>query len=157
LQRAGGIFFALIAQYQKLSFIPIFVSKPKLPVMNAFEYFVKVYKNYANFEGRARRSEYWYYTLFYYLIAIVLVFVDQAIGSEIGIVGLVFALGSLIPSIAVGVRRMHDVGKSGWYILIPIYNLVMFCTNGDTGTNEYGPDPKVDPMQDDINAIGTTE
>ena len=75
--------------------------------MNAFEYFVKVYKNYANFEGRARRSEYWYYTLFYYLIAIVLIFVDQAIGSEIGIVGLVFALGSLIPSIAVGVIFIH--------------------------------------------------
>ena len=125
--------------------------------MNAFEYFVKVYKNYANFEGRARRSEYWYYTLFYYLIAIVLIFVDQAIGSEIGIVGLVFALGSLIPSIAVGVRRMHDVGKSGWYLLIPIYNLVLACTNGNEGTNEYGYDPKVDPMQDDINAIGTTE
>ena len=125
--------------------------------MNAFEYFVKVYKNYANFEGRARRSEYWYYTLFYYIIAIVLIFVDQAIGSEIGIVGLVFALGSLIPSIAVGVRRMHDVGKSGWYLLIPIYNLVLACTNGNEGTNEYGYDPKGDPMQDDINAIGTTE
>ena len=125
--------------------------------MNAFEYFVKVYKNYANFEGRARRSEYWYYTLFYYLIAIVLIFVDQAIGSEIGIVGLVFALGSLIPSIAVGVRRMHDVGKSGWYLLIPIYNLVLACTNGNVGANEYGYDPKGDPMQDDINAIGTTE
>ena len=125
--------------------------------MNAFEYFVKVYKNYANFEGRARRSEYWYFTLFYYIIAIVLIFVDEAIGSEIGIAGLAFALGSIIPSIAVGVRRMHDVGKSGWYILIPIYNLVMFCTNGDVGSNEYGYDPKGDPMQDEINAIGTTD
>lgn len=125
--------------------------------MNAFEYFVKVYKNYANFEGRARRSEYWYYTLFYYLIAIVLIFVDQAIGSEVGIVGLAFALGSLIPSIAVGVRRMHDVGKSGWYLLIPIYNLILACTNGETGSNQYGYDPKGDPLQDDINAIGTTE
>ena len=124
--------------------------------MNAFEYFVKVYKNYANFEGRARRSEYWYFTLFYYLIAIVLVFVDQAIGSEIGIVGLFFALGSIIPSIAVGVRRMHDVGKSGWYLLIPIYNLILACTNGDTGTNQYGPDPK-NPLEDDIAAIGTGE
>ena len=125
--------------------------------MNAFEYFVKVYKNYVNFEGRARRSEYWYFTLFYYIIAILLVFVDQAVGSEEGYVGLAFMLGSFLPTIAVGVRRMHDVGKSGWYILIPIYNLVLACTNGDVGTNEYGYDPKGDPMQDDINAIGTTE
>lgn len=125
--------------------------------MNGFEYFVKVYKNYANFEGRARRKEYWYYTLFYYLVSIVLMFADQAIQSEAGIIGLIFTLGSLIPSIAVGVRRMHDVGKSGWYLLIPIYNLVLACTNGETGLNGYGPDPKVDPMQDDIEAIGTTE
>jgi uncharacterized membrane protein YhaH (DUF805 family) len=52
---------------------------------------------------------------------------------------------------------MHDLGKSGWYILIPIYNLILACTNGQEGTNEYGPDPKGDPLQDDINAIGTNE
>jgi uncharacterized membrane protein YhaH (DUF805 family) len=125
--------------------------------MNAFEYFVKVLKNYANFEGRARRSEYWYYILIRTLISIALIFVDSAIGSRVGVIGLVFSLGTLIPSIAVGVRRMHDVGKSGWYLLIPIYNLVLACTNGDTGSNEYGYDPKGDPMQDDINAIGTAD
>lgn len=48
----------------------------------------------------------------------------------------------LAPSIAVAVRRMHDVGKSGWFVLIPIYNLVLAVTEGDKGTNEYGPDPK---------------
>jgi uncharacterized membrane protein YhaH (DUF805 family) len=125
--------------------------------MSGFEYFVKVYKNYANFEGRARRSEYWYYTLFYYLVAILLVFVDQGIESESGITGLIFALGSLIPTIAVGVRRMHDVGKSGWYLLIPIYNLILACTNGETGSNGYGPDPKGDHLQDEIDAIGTND
>ena len=83
--------------------------------MNPFNYFVKVLKNYANFNGRARRSEYWYYTLFSFIISIILIFADQAIGSEEGILGLIFSLGTIIPSIAVGVRRMHDVGKSGWY------------------------------------------
>jgi uncharacterized membrane protein YhaH (DUF805 family) len=125
--------------------------------MNAFEYFVKVLKNYVNFEGRARRAEYWYYTLISIVISIILIFVDDAMGSEAGLLGNIFSLGTLLPSIAVGVRRMHDLGKSGWYILIPIYNLVLFCTNGDVGTNEYGHDPKGDPLQDDINAIGTTE
>ncbi len=122
--------------------------------MNPFNYFVKVLKNYATFEGRARRSEYWYFVLFSIIISIALIFVDGALGSEIGIVGLVFSLGTLIPSIAVAVRRMHDVGKSGWYILIPIYNLILACTNGQTGSNEYGEDPKGDPLQEDINAIG---
>ncbi len=122
--------------------------------MNPFNYFVKVLKNYANFNGRARRSEYWYYTLFSFIISIILIFADQAIGSEEGILGLIFSLGTIIPSIAVGVRRMHDVGKSGWYLLIPIYNLVLACTNGQTGGNEYGDDPKGDPLQEEINAIG---
>jgi uncharacterized membrane protein YhaH (DUF805 family) len=125
--------------------------------MNGFQYFLKALRNYANFEGRARRSEYWYFVLFYYLFSIPLIFVDQAIGSEIDYAGVIYSLGMIIPSIAVGVRRMHDVGKSGWYILIPIYNLILFCTNGDTGPNEYGPDPKADPLLDDINAIGTVE
>ena len=125
--------------------------------MSGLDYFVKAYKNYANFEGRARRSEYWYYTLFYYLVSILLVFVDQGIESESGITGIIFTLASLIPSIAVGVRRMHDVGKSGWYLLIPIYNLILACTNGETGSNGYGPDPKGDHLQDEIDAIGNDE
>lgn len=125
--------------------------------MNGFQYFLKVLKNYANFEGRARRREYWYFTLFYYLLSLPLIFVDQAIDPEIGYASIIYSLGMIIPSIAVAVRRMHDVGKSGWYILIPIYNLILACTNGDTGPNEYGQDPKVDPLLDDINAIGIVE
>jgi uncharacterized membrane protein YhaH (DUF805 family) len=53
-------------------------------------------------------------------------------------------LAIFIPSIAVGVRRMHDVGKSGWFLLIPIYNLILACTDGVQGDNEYGADPKVE-------------
>jgi uncharacterized membrane protein YhaH (DUF805 family) len=83
--------------------------------------------------------------------------VDEAIDPEAGYVSIIYSLGTIVPALAVSVRRMHDVGKSGWYILIPIYNLVLACTNGDTGTNEYGPDPKGNPFDDDINAIGTVE
>ena len=125
--------------------------------MSGFNYFVKVYKAYANFDGRARRSEYWYFTLFYYVFYIALMFMDSSIGSDLGVLTGIFALGSIVPAIAVSVRRMHDVGKSGWYILIPIYNLILACTAGETGTNQYGPDPKGDPMEDEINAIGSSE
>lgn len=69
-------------------------------------------------------------------------------------VDLIISLIFIIPSIAVGVRRMHDVGKSGWFILIPIYNLILACTKGDDGSNEYGHDPQGNVLDDEINAIG---
>ena len=103
-------------------------------------YYLKVLQNYATFNGRARRSEYWYFLLFNLIISIVLGFM----GGMMGITALsnLYTLVVLIPSIAVGVRRMHDVGKSGWFILIPIYNLILACTEGTKGDNEYGTDPK---------------
>ena len=110
------------------------------------DYFIKVLKNYAVFTGRARRSEYWYFVLFYMIIAFVVGFIDGLLGTVTstgqGIMGLLLTLAFFIPSIAVGVRRMHDVGKSGWFLLIPIYNLILACTEGVSGSNEYGPDPK---------------
>ncbi len=104
------------------------------------KYYIKVLKNYATFKGRARRSEYWYFVLFNLIFSIALNLVDAAIGSEL--INALYSFIVLIPSIAVGVRRMHDVDKSGWFILIPIYNLVLLCTDGDSGENIYGPDPK---------------
>jgi len=62
------------------------------------------------------------------------------------LLGTIVTLPLIIPSIAVGVRRMHDVGKSGWFILIPIYNLILAATEGDKGDNQYGPDPKAAVM-----------
>jgi len=103
-------------------------------------YFFDVLKNYAVFSGRARRAEYWYFTLFSTIISIILGVVDMS--ANITFLGTIYSLGILIPSIAVGVRRMHDVDKSGWFILIPIYNLILACTAGTDGPNEYGPDPK---------------
>lgn len=103
-------------------------------------YYLKVLTNYAGFSGRARRSEYWYFFLFNSIISFVLSFVGELVGFRM--LSYVYSLAVLIPSIAVGVRRMHDVNKSGWFLLIPIYNLVLACTSGTNGENQYGEDPK---------------
>jgi uncharacterized membrane protein YhaH (DUF805 family) len=103
-------------------------------------YFITVLQKYADFNGRARRSEYWYFALFSTIISVVLTFVDIAINSQF--VSTIYSLAVLLPSIGVGVRRMHDVNKSGWYLLIPIYNLILACTEGTRGDNQYGSDPK---------------
>lgn len=100
-------------------------------------YYLKVLQNYANFNGRARRSEYWYFVLFNIIASVVLSFVGLAIKNNI--LSNLYSLAVLIPSIAVGVRRMHDVGKSGWFILIPIYNLILACTNGVEGADPKAP------------------
>ena len=103
-------------------------------------WYLEVLKKYVQFSGRARRKEYWYFALFSLIISIILYIAGNAMGS--GVLYSLYSLGVLIPSIAVGVRRMHDVDKSGWFIIIPIYNLILACTNGTSGPNEYGPDPK---------------
>jgi uncharacterized membrane protein YhaH (DUF805 family) len=107
------------------------------------EWYLKVLKNYAGFSGRARRKEYWMFFLFNMIISYGLQILAATVSPEIfGILVLIYSLGVLIPSIAVAVRRMHDVGKSGWFLLIPIYNLILAVTEGQSGSNEYGADPK---------------
>jgi uncharacterized membrane protein YhaH (DUF805 family) len=109
--------------------------------MSPIDYCTEVLKKYAVFTGRARRAEYWWFALFSTLISYALAFIGGYL-LHIVWLGSVFSLIMLLPSIAVGVRRMHDVGKSGWFLLIPIYNLVLAVTPGIVGPNEYGPDPK---------------
>ncbi len=106
-----------------------------------FDYYKKVvFENYANFEGRARRAEYWYFVLFNIIISFALGFIGGMINFEF--LSTIYSLAVLVPSIAVAIRRMHDVGKSGWFCLIPIYNIVLAVTEGEKGANQYGPDPK---------------
>ncbi len=113
-----------------------------------------VFSKYATFEGRARRSEYWFFVLFSLIVATVL-----SVGSVLtqrspfnwvfsGASGL-FSLAILIPSLAVAWRRLHDIGKSGaWYfiVFIPLIGsillLIWTCTDSQPGTNMYGPNPK---------------
>ena len=123
--------------------------------MSFKESIVNVFQNYANFSGRARRSEYWYFTLFIFLVSAVLsglnaaVFGTDAQMTIFTVVQSLFSLATLIPSIAVTVRRLHDIGKSGWFyflILIPVVGsiilLVWECKDSEPGTNVYGPNPK---------------
>lgn len=104
-------------------------------------YYIAVLKNYAGFGGRARRKEYWMFILFNMIFAFCLGFVDGLL--NLGFLYFLYSLAVFIPSIAVGIRRMHDVDKSGWFLLIPIYNLVLACTAGSTGENRFGQDPKM--------------
>ncbi len=104
------------------------------------KYYLMAFQKYADFNGRARRSEYWYFFLFNVIFSIATGIIGLAI--RVPILSNLYSLVTMIPAIAVGVRRMHDVGKSGWYLLIPIYNIVLAATEGDRGDNAYGPDPK---------------
>lgn len=106
------------------------------------KWYLKVFQNYANFNGRARRSEYWYFILFNLIITILFALIDAA--TNVPILRGFYSIIVLLPGIAVGVRRMHDIDKSGWFILIPIYNIILACTEGTTGGNKYGLDPKQD-------------
>ncbi len=103
-------------------------------------WYVKVLRNYAVFEGRARRKEYWMFVLFNLIFSVVLAILGSAM--QFDWLSNIYSLVVLVPSLAVAVRRMHDVNKSGWFILIPIYNLILAVTEGDSGENRFGPDPK---------------
>jgi uncharacterized membrane protein YhaH (DUF805 family) len=110
--------------------------------------YVATLKKYADFSGRARRTDYWLFVLFNMVIAVLLSVVDYVISSP-GIIGLLFALAILLPSIAVGVRRLHDTDRSGWWLLIafvPIIGaivlLVFFVLDSTPGDNKYGANPK---------------
>lgn len=103
-------------------------------------YYLRALNNYANFEGRDTRPQYWYFFLFNFLISFGLGIFAGIIRQPI--IGNIYSVALLIPSIAAGIRRMHDVGKSGWFILIPIYNIILLATEGDAGDNEYGADPR---------------
>ena len=105
-------------------------------------YYLKALQNYANFEGRATRSEYWYFFLFNLLASIILSIIGRTLNMSF--ISSIYALAVLVPGIAVAIRRMHDVDKSGWYCLIPFYNLYLACIEGTKGTNQYGPDPLSD-------------
>ncbi len=111
-------------------------------------------KKYATFSGRSRRSEYWYFALFYLIIAVVLGIIDRMAGTMtsdgmVGILGGLFTLAMLIPSLAVGARRLHDTGRSGWWQLIALVPLigvivliVFYVQDSHPGSNQYGPNPK---------------
>ncbi|MCS5660436.1 MAG: DUF805 domain-containing protein [Dehalococcoidia bacterium] len=114
--------------------------------------FIKVVRdNYINFEGRARRKEFWMFTLVYTIIALVTMGIDSVLFPEAELVNLnlLYSLGLLPPSVAVGVRRLHDTNKSGWWLLLWllvfigwVWILILQCLDSDIGDNDYGPSDK---------------
>jgi uncharacterized membrane protein YhaH (DUF805 family) len=87
--------------------------------------------NYAVFEGRANRPMFWWWVLFSSIVGLVV--------SESDLLSLLVNLALLVPSISVGARRMHDIGRSGWWQIVPFYNIYLAVQPGDPGMNAYGP------------------
>lgn len=106
-------------------------------------WYVRVLKKYAVFNGRARRKEYWMFCLVSFLITIGLIIIENLMGSRLALLSNIYSWAVFVPSLAAGVRRMHDIGRSGWWLLLPIVNIVFLATDGQRGTNPYGDDPKV--------------
>lgn len=117
-------------------------------------WYLLVLKRYAEFSGRSRRKEYWMFVLFHIIFIIAAALLDNLLGLAFdgigyGIIYIFYALATLIPGLAVTVRRLHDIGKSGWMILVSlipivgsIWLLVLMATEGEASTNNYGPNPK---------------
>jgi len=118
------------------------------------KWYLKVLRQFVDFNGRARRLEYWMFTLVNIIFLLMAMTLDNILGladeySKIGPIYLLYAMAMLLPGTAVCVRRLHDVGKSGWMILISlipiigsIWLIILFVTDGQPGENEYGLNPK---------------
>ena len=110
-------------------------------------WYLKVMREYVNFNGRARRTEYWMFFLVYIGVMVVASIIDAVLG--ISFVTAIASLVHLLPSIGVGVRRLHDINRSGWWMLVALIPIIGWIIaiywavkEGDVGDNAYGPDPK---------------
>ncbi len=116
-------------------------------------WYIDVLKKYATFSGRAQRAEYWYFFLFNIIISVVLIGIDTVLGTGadmgMGLLSGIYSLAVLLPGLAVAVRRLHDIGRSGWWLLIGLIPLIgfivliiWFVKDSDPGENQYGSNPK---------------
>ena len=123
------------------------------------------FKRYFEFSGRSRRREYWLFVLLYTVVLTIAIVLDVQLGwadysgysyagdygfeasfnVEFGPCAIGVMVLFTIPIFAAAIRRMHDVDKSGWFVWIPFYNLILACSNGTPGPNRFGPDPKAPP------------
>jgi uncharacterized membrane protein YhaH (DUF805 family) len=107
-----------------------------LLIMN---YILKALRKYAEFNGRASRSEFWYFFLVYMIIGVGIDLFGEYTNNPT--LSSIFTFVTLVPYIAVSFRRMHDIDKNGWYGFIPLYSLLLACIEGTKGPNRYGEDP----------------
>lgn len=131
-------------------------------------WYLMAFKKYAQFKGRSRRKEYWMFVLFNAIFGYALMAVDFGLGTQfesmptVGFLGTLYNLIVFIPSLALNIRRLHDVNKSGWYLLLIflpiigwIWLFILTLTDGTRGQNEYGDDPK--NPSNEINDIGVSQ
>lgn len=121
------------------------------------EWYLEVLRKYATFSGRAARREFWFFQLWNLVASIALFIVDALLGTDTpelayGLLGTLYGLGVLVPSLAVGARRLHDIGRTGWWqliMLIPLLGLILlivwWATEGEGGPNRFGPEPGPEP------------
>jgi uncharacterized membrane protein YhaH (DUF805 family) len=114
---------------------------------SAWDWYLVSFKKYATFQGRARRKEYWYFVLFYWIISIALAFTDSAMGTldentGLGLLSGIYSIGSFLPALSVYVRRLHDTNHSGWWVLVPLIPLIFLVSDTKRGPNKYGLPPK---------------
>lgn len=117
--------------------------------MALVDYYVRIWKNYVKFDGRDSRKQYWMFVLANFIVCFVVGLVLGIISKELSnLVSIIYSLAILCPSIAAGIRRMHDIGKSGWFVLvelIPIAGIIIWIVlaaqPGETSENAYGEVP----------------
>ena len=117
-------------------------------------WYIQVLQQYAVFSGRSRRKEYWYFVLFNVIVTLVLTIFDKGIGTfnettGYGVLSGIYSLAVILPALGVAIRRLHDIGRSGWWILIGfipligvIVLIIFFVKDSQPGDNQYGPNPK---------------
>ncbi len=135
------------------------------------EWYLKAFRQYADFKGRARRKEYWMFTLFnmiFIMVGAAIMFtITDLLGDYMGMFAtfailFIYMIIIIIPALAVTARRLHDTGKSGWFILlylIPFGGMVLFifmCIDSDYGENKWGPNPKDIGNNTEIDQIGVS-
>ncbi|HDI9118718.1 TPA: DUF805 domain-containing protein [Escherichia coli] len=112
------------------------------------QWYLSVLKNYVGFSGRARRKEYWMFTLINAIVGAIINVIQLILGLELPYLSMLYLLATFLPVLALAIRRLHDTDRSGWALLffVPFIGwlvlLVFFCTEGTSGSNRYGNDPK---------------
>lgn len=111
------------------------------------KYYLDALKKYTQFSGRATRKEFWMFFLANMLIIFGLIVIDAGFfgnhNPQESILVSIYNLATIVPYLAISVRRMHDVGRSGWFVLVPLYNLILLISSGDNNENKYGSVPVV--------------
>jgi uncharacterized membrane protein YhaH (DUF805 family) len=108
-------------------------------------WYIAVLKKYADFKGRARRKEYWTFMLVNFVVVFALALIE---GRRTPVLGYLYSFALIVPTLAVGVRRLHDTGRNGWWVLLtfvplaPLVLLVFYVLDSQPGENQFGPNPK---------------